>query len=86
MQRNVEPEHPRPADGDPLHPEPAEPVDDGRERELGGDQDGRRRDDPDARACDRDGEDDERAHDAAQEHPLRRAERVAEPGERAASE
>ena len=74
---------PRPADRDPLDAEPAVAVDHGRERELGGDQHRGRRDDADARPRDRDREDDERAHDAAEQHPLRRAERVADTAERA---
>ena len=75
-----------PRDRDPLHPEPAMAVDDGREGELRGDQDCSRRDDADPRSRDRDREDDESAHHAAEQHPLRRAEGVAHAGQRPAGD
>ena len=56
-------------------PEEAPAVDRRAHRELAGDEDPDRRRDADARACVRDREDDQQAHDAAAEHPPRLVQR-----------
>ena len=83
IHEQADPEHARPRERDPVDAEPAVPVDDRCERELRRDQERRRRDDPDARAGDRDREDDADAHHAAKELPLGTSDRVAHASERA---
>ena len=67
-------------------PEPAEPVDCGRDHQVAGDHEPDRRRDPDLRRGECDREDDERAQDPAEPHPQRLVKALLDAREAAASD